>query len=216
MPPLGDGHDPGPQPLAVGRSLHARADERREKLCPAIPGRRADGWRSGRRGGREQGRRLRARRPRAAHGRLARRGGRRRATRKKLPDLGAAAAAIPRHARGHRSDRLFRPARRRLGQGRRHRVRVRRRWRGRLGGGPDRQGQGHDRDRLGRRRRRNASSSARSAPTRSSITRPGRSSRDWPPRRPTASTSISTMSAATISMPRSRSPGRTRASRSAG
>ena len=29
-------HGPGPQPLAVGRSLHARPDERREKLRPAV------------------------------------------------------------------------------------------------------------------------------------------------------------------------------------
>ena len=114
------------------------------------------------------GRRLRAGRPRPAHGRLARRGGASpRATANKLPDLGAQPRAVPRHSRRDRRDRLFRAARRRLGQGRRHRVRLGRRRRGRLGGRPDRQGQGHDRDRLGRRRRRNATSSARSAPTRS-------------------------------------------------
>ena len=49
-------HDPRPQPLALGRPLHARADERREELRPAVPARRADGRRRGRRGGRKQGR----------------------------------------------------------------------------------------------------------------------------------------------------------------
>ena len=75
LPALGDGHGPRRQPLAVGRSLHARPDERREKLRPAVPARRADGRRRGRRGGREPRPRLRARRHGAAHGRLARRGG---------------------------------------------------------------------------------------------------------------------------------------------
>ena len=101
-------------------------------------------------------------------------------------------------------------------EGRRHRLRLRGGRRGRLGRRPDRQGQGHDRDRLGRRRRRNASSSARSAPTRSSTTRRARSSRAWPRPRPTASTSISTMSAATISTPPSRWRATMPASRSAG
>ena len=61
LPPLGDGMVRVAQPLAVGRPLHARADERREKLCPAVPARRADGRRSDRRGGREP--RPRASRP---------------------------------------------------------------------------------------------------------------------------------------------------------
>ncbi len=41
------------QPLAVGRSLYARPDERREKLCPAVRARCADGGRRDRRSGRE-------------------------------------------------------------------------------------------------------------------------------------------------------------------
>ena len=88
LPPARRRHGSRRQPLAVGRSLHARADERREKLCPAVRARRADGGRRGRRGGREQRRRLRARRPRAAHGRLARRGGAAGPRLNKLPDLG--------------------------------------------------------------------------------------------------------------------------------
>ena len=67
---------------------------------------------------------------------------------------------------------------------------------------------------------KNARWSARSAPTRWSITARGRCSRGWPRRSRrsarTGSTSISTMSGATISTPLSRSPTRTRGSRSAG
>ena len=58
--------------------------------------------------------------------------------------------------------------------------------------------------------------SGRSAPIRSSTIKPVRCSRASPQRRRTASTSISTMLAATISMPRSRWRVRTRASRFAG
>ena len=78
----------------------------------------------------------------------------------KFPDIdGVEPPGVPRRARNAGRDRLFRPARCRPGQGRRHRLRFRRCRRGRLGSGADGQGQGHDRDRLGARRRTNANSS---------------------------------------------------------
>ena len=162
--------------------------------------------------------RLRRRRHGPAHGRLARRSGvARRQALNKLPRPRRRAAGVPRQSRPDRRDRLFRAARRRRGQGRRHRLRLGRGGRGRIGGRPDRQGQGHDRDRFGRRRRqmrlRPLARRRRGGRLQGRI----RCSRRSPQRsRPRASTSISTMSAATISTPRSRSPGRMRASRFAG
>ena len=126
-----------------------------------------------------------------------------------------AARALPRHARRDRRDRLFRAARRGRGEGRRHRLRLGGGRRGRIGGGPDRQGQGHDGHRLGRRRgEMRVRPLARRRPGRRLQSR-RRSSKGLPPRRRTASTSISTMSAATISMPPSRWRATMRASRSA-
>ena len=153
LPELGDGMVHVRNLLAVGRPLHARADERGEVLHPAVRARRADGGRRARRGRRIQCRGLRARRPGRAHGRLARRG---RASRQGAAQ-GAAdprrrAAGVPRHPRHARRDRLFRAVRRRSGQGRRPRVRLGGGRRGRLGGGADGQGQGHDRHRLRARR----------------------------------------------------------------
>ena len=147
------GHDPRAQPLAVGRPLHARPDERREKLCPAVPARRADGRRRDRRGGREQGATASRRAiscstwPAGATRRWC---PARAAT--KLPDLGAEPQQFLGVLGIDRRDRLFRPARRGVGQGRRHRLRVGRRGRRGIGRGPDRQGQRHDGHRLGRRR----------------------------------------------------------------
>ena len=46
----GRGPDPGPQPVPLRRPVHARPDERREVLRPALPARPAHGRRRGRRG----------------------------------------------------------------------------------------------------------------------------------------------------------------------
>ena len=50
LPEPGPRPGPGAQHLHVGRPVHARPDERREVLRPAVPARRADGRRRGRRG----------------------------------------------------------------------------------------------------------------------------------------------------------------------
>ena len=135
LPKLGKGDAARPQSLAVGRSLHARPDERREKLCPAVRARRADGGRRGRRSRRKQGRGLQ---PRATSsctwpGGATRRWFQRKPRSTSLPDLGAEPQQFLGSPRGDRRDRLFRAARCRQGQGRRRGVRLRRRGRGRLG-----------------------------------------------------------------------------------
>ncbi len=137
-------------------------------------------------------------------------------TAQKLPNLGAPPAALPRRARRDRHDGLFRPARRGEREGRRRRLRLGRRRRRRLGRRPDRQGQGHDGDRVGRRRGQvRLRPLARRGPGHRLQGGPGP---QGPRRRGarTGSMSISTMSAATISMPRSRSRATTLVSRSAG
>ena len=133
----------------------------------------------------------------------------------KLPDPRRRAAGLPRQSRADRRHGLFRPARSRLGQARRHRLRLGRGGRGRLGGGADRQGQGHDGHRLGRR-----AGQMRLRPLarrRRGHRLQGRAGAQGPRRRRArrASTSISTMSAATISTPPSRWPARMPASPSA-
>jgi len=206
---------PRRQPLALGRSVHARADERREELCRALPDRRTDGrWRD-RRGGRIARPRPRARRPRTAHARLARRGGAGCEGSAEAAPARRSAPGVPGPARHAGHDRVVRPARGGGGAGRRHRLRFRRRRRGRLDGGADRQGARHDRDRLGGRRRQGrVGPRTRRRPRDRLQGRTGR--RRWPRPPPRGSTCISTMSAGTISTPRSPMPVRALGSRSAG
>src|SRR3546814_2624033 len=61
-----------PQSVALGRSLYARAHERREKLCRELSDRPADDRRRDRRGRRKPDGGLCARRPYPPYGRLAR------------------------------------------------------------------------------------------------------------------------------------------------
>ena len=137
------------KPLFVGRSVYARADERREVLCPAVCDRCADGRWGGRRSGREPRSQLRGWRSCAAHGGVARRSRGRGQGAQQIARPRRRATAISRQSRADRGDGLLRIARRGAGQGRGHRIRLGRGGRGRIGGGPDRQGQGHDRDRIG-------------------------------------------------------------------
>ena len=210
-------HDPRPQPLAVGRPVHARADERREKLRPAVPARRADGRRRGRRGAS----RARPTASRRATSCCTWRGWRDEAvvparTATKLPDLGAepqqflgilgmtgatAYFGLLDAASAKEGDIVFVSAAA-----------------GAVGSAVVQiaKAKGMTRDRLGRRRgQMRLRPLARRGPG-------DRLSRRADPqgararRRPTASTSISTMSAATISTPRSRLRGTMPASRSAG
>lgn len=147
------GPDPGAQPPHVRRPLHARPDERREVLRPAVPAGRADGRRRGRRGRRLRRRGHRGRRPRAARPRLARvrRAGRQaRHQGRRLP---RPALRLPGRARHAGPDRLRRSLRGRLLQGGRRRVRLRRRGSGRQPRRPVREDQGRvPGDRLGQAR----------------------------------------------------------------
>ncbi len=122
----------------------------------------------------------------------------------KMPKHGAddASAQRLRHRRPHR---LFRPAPCRQAQGGRDRRGVGRRRLGRLDRRPDRQDQGLPRRRHRRRQGQvPLADAANSASTPRSITRTARPTRRCARPRQRASTSISTMSAATFSKPVSR------------
>ena len=133
----------GPQPVHVGRPVHARPDERRQVLRAAVRARRAARRRRGRRGRGRRGSGLSPRRHCPARPRLAR----------------VRACSTPRSAPGGRSrrsrrsartsacwacraDRVRRAAGGRRDAARRHRLRLRRRRRGGQPGRPDRQAQG--------------------------------------------------------------------------